>query len=105
MNNIKKRAKSVVDALKRSNGRNSLEVKLAEMTKRALMMLPLLPIEFITVEAVNLIAWRWRNAFPQRTDFDDLFIHLVRNYIGPNARFEPKICCVCVCVTRTNNSA
>ena len=105
MNNIKKRAKSVVDALKRSNGRNSLEVKLAEMTKRALMMLPLLPIEFITVEAVNLIAWRWRNAFPQRTDFDDLFIHLVRNYIGPNARFEPKIWCVCGCVTRTNNSA
>ena len=28
---------------------------------------------------------------PQRTDFDDLFNHLIRNYIGPNARFEPKI--------------
>ena len=105
MNNIKKRAKSVVDALKRSIGRNSLEVKLAEMTKRALMMLPLLPIEFITVEVVDFVAWRWRNSFPQRTDFDDLFIHLVRNYIGPNARFEPKIWCVCGCVTRTNNSA
>ena len=64
MNSIKKRAKPVVDALKRSYGRNSLEVKLAEMTKRALMMLPLLPIEFITAEVVNFVVWRWMNAFP-----------------------------------------
>ena len=104
VNSIKKRAKSIVDALKRSNGRNSLEVKLAEMTKRALMMLPLLPIEFIASEVVNFVVWRWRNTFTQRTDFDDLFTNLVRNYIGPNARFEPKIWCVCGCVTRTNNS-
>ena len=105
MNSIKKRAKSIVDALKKSNGRNSLEVKVAEMTKRALMMLPLLPIEFITAEVVNFVIWRWRNAFPQRTDFDDLLAHLLRNYVGPNARFAPTIWCVCGCVTRTNNSA
>ena len=65
MDNIKKRAKSIVDALKRSNGRNSLEVKVAEMAKRALMMLPLLPIEFITAEVVNFVIWRWGNAFPK----------------------------------------
>ena len=59
------------------------------------MMLPLLPLELIDVDAVDLIVARWRAAFyPARTDFDELRNSLLRNYIRPDCRFVKNIWCV-----------
>ena len=42
------------------------------------MMLPLLPVDLITVEVVDLIIGRWKSASQQRTDFDELRDYIVR---------------------------
>ena len=69
------------------------------------MMLPLLPVELIDVDAVDLIVARWRAAFyPARTDFDELRNSLLSNYIRPDCRFV-KTSGVCGRSSRTNNSA
>ena len=52
--------------MKKTVGQNSPEVRLAEKTKRAVMMLPLLPPDLITIEVVNMIFGRWSAAFPDR---------------------------------------
>ena len=54
VSNIKKKARPVIDALKKG-GVNTPEVRLAQKTKSAVMMLPLHPIDLITVEVVVLI--------------------------------------------------
>ena len=70
------------------------------------MMLPLLPIDLITVEVVQTIFGRWSAAFPGRAgDFTKLYRHVINNYIGPRARFPVKLWCVCGRSTRTNNAA
>ena len=53
--NIKKHARPVIDGLKMTVGEDARETKMRERTKRALMMLPLLPIDIITVEVVDII--------------------------------------------------
>ena len=106
VSNIKKRCKQVIEALKSSLGKDSAEVELAEATKRALMMLPLLPLDLISVDTVDFILWRWRMTFQNRqSTFDGVRDYLVRNYVGTNALFKKKIWCMCGYVTRTNNAA
>ena len=79
---------------------------LTEQTKRAIMMLPLLPLDLISVEVLDEIIGRWKYAVPQqRNDFDEFRNKLVRNYIRPDARFQKQIWCVCGLTIRTNNSA
>ena len=96
MSNIKKKARAIIDALKKTVDQNSPEVRLAETTKRAVMMLPLLPPDLITIEVVNVIFGRWSAAFPDRgADFAKLHRHVLKNYVGPRARFPVKLCCVC----------
>ena len=58
VSNIKKHARPVIDKLKKTAGEDSFETKKGEQTKRALMMLPLLPVNLITVEVVELIILR-----------------------------------------------
>ena len=47
--NIKKRAKLAIEELKKTTGKNSIEVSFAETTKRRMTMLPLVPLDLITV--------------------------------------------------------
>ena len=112
--NIKKRSRPIVDAVKKAAGQSSHEAGLAEKTKRAFMMLPLLPVDFITVEVVDLIVLRWKSFFGDRggepvdslkTIFDELRNHLVREYVGPQAPFQRSSWCVCGRTIRTNNAA
>ena len=106
VNNLKKRAKRIVDALKNSAGKASREVTLAERTKRALMMLPLLPLDLITVQVVDMIVSRWRcEVQNHRLVFDDMREHVVENYVNPNATFKKANWCVCGECIRTNNAA
>ena len=53
--NIKKKARPIIETIKKAVGQNTPEVRLAEKIKRAVMMLPLLPIDLITVEVVQII--------------------------------------------------
>ena len=77
--NIKKKARPIIEAIKRAEGKNSLQVKLAEKTKRAIMMLPLLPVEMITIEVVQTIFGRWSAAFPRCAGvFAKLCRHIVK---------------------------
>ena len=106
VSNIKKNAKKVIDPMKRTWGNDSPEIKLAHKTKRAIMMLPLVPLDLIGVDVLDIIISRWRDAFQQHgTLFDDLRGSLIRNYLRPNARFPKHIWCVCGRAIRTNNSA
>ena len=44
--------------------------------------------------------------FPDRTaDFAKLHRHVLKNYVGPTARFSVHLWCVCGRATRTNNAA
>ena len=104
--NIKKKARVVIEELKKKFGAGSAEVRMAEKTKRAVMMIPLLPIEFITSETINMILWRWRSTFPGQSGvFEKLHRHLMKNYVGATARFPVYLWCVCGRSTRTNNAA
>ena len=105
VSNVKKHARPVIDGLKKTVGEDAMETKMGERTKRALMMLPLLPIDLITVEVVDLIIGRWKSAFGQRPDFDELRDYIVRTYVCPNASFKKEIWCVCGQSIRTNNAA
>ena len=82
-----------------------METKMAERVKRELMMFPLLPLDIITVEAVDLVIGRWKSAFGPSPDFDELRDYLVRTYVGPNATFKKEVWCVCGQSIRTNNAA
>ena len=104
--NIKKKARPVIEAIKKAVGQNTTEVRLAEKTKRAVMMLPFLPIDLITVDVVRMIFGRWAAAFPGRAGvFAKLYRHVIKNYVGPTARFPVPLWCVCGRSIRTNNAA
>ena len=104
--NIKKKARPIIETIKKAVGQNTPEVRLAEKIKRAVMMLPLLPIDLITVEVVQIIFGRWSAAFPGRAgDFAKLHHHVMKNYVGPRARFHANLWCVSGRATRTNNAA
>ena len=106
VSNIKKKARAIIDMLKKNVGQNTPEVRLAEKIKRAIMMLPLLPLDLITIEVVNMIFGRWSAGFPDRAaDFAKLHRHVLKNYVGPRARFPVELWCVCGRSIRTNNAA
>ena len=113
VSNIKKRARSVVGAIRKAVGQSSNEAVLAEKTKRALMMIPLLPLDLIAVDVVDMIVMRWKN-FPRgdgrnpdnrKKAFDELRNRLVRKYVRPGAIFDRTSWCVCGRTIRTNNAA
>ena len=92
--------------LAKAERQNAGITKLAEATKRAFMMLPLLPRELIGMDVVELIVKRWTDAFPRfRHAFDDLRRHLEEYYVGPHARFPPHLWSVSGRKIRTNNAA
>ena len=96
VSNMKKKTKPITDSIRRRWEKGSFELMLAEQTKRAIMMLPLLPLELISVEVLDeIIGMRKYAVHPQRNDFDEFRNKLVRNYIRPNARFQKQIWCVC----------
>ena len=87
-------------------GKDSPYVQQAEKLKRALMMLPLLPVEIITPENIELLFFLLRPACREHaSDFDDLHSYVISNYVAPNARFQKQIWCVCGQAIRTNNAA
>ena len=70
----------MIDTIRRPWGKGSFELMLAELTKRAIMMLPLLPLDLISVDVLDVIIGRWKYAVPQqRSDFDEFRNKLVRN--------------------------
>ena len=91
VSNIKKHARPVIEELKKTTGRDAMETKMGVQAKRALMMLPLLPLGLITVDAVDMIILRWKRAFGHRPDFDELRDYIVRTYVGPNATFKKEV--------------
>ena len=60
---IKKNARAAVEQIKKAVGRSAQDYVRAEKTKRALMMIPLLPLDLITIEVVDMIIMRWKS-FP-----------------------------------------
>ena len=111
--NIKKRARAAVEQIKKAVGKSSHEYLLAEKTKRALMMIPLLPLDLITIEVVDMIIMMWKS-FPRgegsgvdkrKKAFDELGNRLVNKYVRPGSTFERSSWCVCGRSIRTNNAA
>ena len=113
VSNIKKRARPIIDALKKSTGPSSELTRMAEGTKRSLMMLPLLPLDLISVEVVDLIVWRWKMRFrspeehndQRKNVFDGLRNYIVNTYVRAGAQFTREIWRVSGRATRTNSAA
>ena len=104
--NIGKRTTSLNADIKQAAGKNKVMIELAMMTKRALMMLPLLPEELITSHLLDVIIGRWARAFPNHAnEFDGLKRHLLATYIRRSARYPPHIWSVSGKKIRTNNAA
>ena len=90
--NIRKRTTSLNADIKQAAGKNKVMIELAMMTKRALMMLPLLPEELITSHLLDVIIGRWSKAFPTRAKvFNGLKKHLLATYVRQSARYPPHI--------------
>ena len=93
--NIKKKARPVINELKRAVGKRSAEVLFAEITKRRLVMLPLVPIDLITVELVDLIVTAWKDKHPHlHSAFNELRDYLLRTYVRPRATFNKEKWCL-----------
>ena len=113
VSNVKKRARPIIDALKKTSGLSSELMVIAEETKRSLMMIPLLPLDIISVDVVDLIIWRWKMYFRDHEEnndlrknaFDGLRDYIVNTYVRDGAQFNREIWCVSGRATRTNNAA
>ena len=104
--NIRKRSTPIMTAIKRAAGENAAMLRLAEKTKRAVMMLPFLPAELIDPAIVAAIFGRWTAAYEDhRNDFDELRDHVLDNYVRPGARFPVRFWSVSGRRVRTNNAA
>ena len=68
-------------------------------------MLHLLPVDFITVDVVDLIIGRWKSAFQQRPVVDKLRDFIVRSNVGPNPSFKKEFWCVRGKSAKTGNAA
>ena len=63
--NVRKHSVKVMAAIKSSVGQNAENMSAAKKTKRALMMLPLLPEELITTDLVDALLARFDAAVPE----------------------------------------
>ena len=100
--------------IKRAGGIHSTEHKLAQQTKRRIMMLPFLPHELITQRLVELIVREWRDAATTHKDaFDKIVVTLLRMYVrresgkhpAKDPVFSSRMWSVCGKKIRTNNAA
>ena len=104
--NVRKQAQRHETLLKDAAGQNKEMIQAANRTKRALMMLPLLPEELISTAVVDLVVGRWKRDFPNHNNaLKPLRDFLVRNYAGPRALYPPSIWSVSGRKIRTNNAA
>ena len=112
--NIRAKAATIMNDIKKEWGLASETYEMAERTKRRIMMLPLLPVKLITTTVLGLIRRAWADSCPGlSTVFDGLFAKVVRTYIGTppgtqtpvRARFHPSIWSVSGMSVRTNNPA
>ena len=104
--NIRKRTTSLNADIKEAAGQNKEMLELAMKTKRALMMLPLLPEELITPNVLDVVIGRWARAFPNHAAlFNGLKRHLLCTYVRRSARFPPRLWSVSGRKVRTNNAA
>mgnify|MGYP004636557411 CR=1 FL=1 len=104
--NVRKHSVSVMAAIKRAVGKNAEKIAAAKKTKRALMMLPLLPEELITVSLVDALLARFDAAVPECAGaFGPVREYLVPNYVRPNARHPRHRWSVSGRKIRTNNAA
>ena len=104
--NVRKQAQKHETLLKDAAGQNQAMVQAANKTKRALMMLPLLPEELICTAVVDLVVGRWKRDFPNHNNaLKPLRDYLVRYYAGPRALYPPQIWSASDQKIRTNNAA
>ena len=112
--NIRTKAQPIVKSIERAAGKTSDAYRLAQKTKRRLMMLPLLPEELATQEVLGLVHRAWTDACPEhRHAFDGLVATIVRTYIGTppgsrvqaRPRFPGMLWSVSGMSVRTNNGA
>ena len=112
--NLRTNASPVMTAIRRAAGKTSEAYKLAQRTKRRLMMLPLLPEELISHEVVQMILRAWQEGCPEFSDaFDSLVATVIRTFVGTpqtsvapvRPRFPKHIWCVSGMCIRTNNGA
>ena len=81
--NLRTNASQVMTKIRRAAGKTSDAYKLAQRTKRRLMMFLLLPSEIITHEVVSLILRAWQEGCPEHRDaFDGLVATVLRTYVG-----------------------
>ena len=82
--NIVRKAKEIITKTKRAEGNSSPVHKLAQKTKRRLMMMPFLPEEVIKPDVVDLIIAAWKTSAPDglRDAFDELATTLLQTYTG-----------------------
>ena len=104
--NIRKNSRSVMAEIKGAVGQDAEKRSAAEKLKRAIMMLPLLPEELITVRLDDALIARFDAAVPECAGaFGPLRNKLVANYIKPNALFPKRLWSVSGRKIRTNNAA
>ena len=112
--NLRTNASPVMTAIRRDGGKKTDAYKLAQKTKRRLMMMPLLPWELITPDLVCLILRVWDQGCPRhRGAFDGLADTVLRTYVGRDTttatpirpRFHPSLWSVSGRSIRTNNAA
>ena len=82
MKNTPTRTTPLMTTIRPSAGETSEEYRLAQRTKRRLMMLPLLPEELITLEVVGLVHRSWKEGCPKHQDaLDSLIATVLRTYV------------------------
>ena len=112
--NVKENVTTLMRQIKRTNRKTSHEYKVAEKTKRRLMMLPLLPVGLIGEDVLTAINDEWKSVETYSGgEFLQTINYIRRTYIGyvksngvfKAAIFPPTLWNVCGLKTRTNNSA
>ena len=112
--NIHTEGQPVVKDIERAVGQTSETYRMAQLTKRRLMLLPLLPEELAIPEVLGIIHCAWTDACPDHLHaFDELIARVIRTYIGippgdptpVRTRFHQSIWSVSGMSVRTNNGA
>ena len=112
--NIHTEGQPVVKDIERAVGQTSETYRMAQLTKRRLMLLPLLPEELAIPEVLGIIHCAWTDACPDHLHaFDELIARVIRTYIGTppgdpapvRPRFHQSIWSASGMSVRTNNGA
>ena len=112
--NIRTDGQPIVNHIERAMGKESEAYMMAQLIKRRLMLLPLLPEELAIPEVLGLIHCAWTDACPEHLHaFDELIVKVIKTYIwtppGDPAPvyplFHQSIWSVSAMSVRTNNGA